>query len=187
MIRSNGVHTFSAGMVLTYKQFKDIQKVCYITGYIADKSNFWEKTTKLYCYAYHEQGVKVYLHGRPGKLYRLRVQVEPCRVLGESDPTALAKLNKRQYKKLVKAVDAMLEKLNVPLSIDEMKISWCDLTVNIEFSSQEELMEYLRIFKKSLNIRHYSHVFSRKMSRKQEMLRLLITTHIVFLVRVPAS
>lgn len=79
--------------------------------------------------------------------------------LGGSDPTALAKLNKHQYEKLVKEVNSMLRKLNVPSSIDKMKISRCDLTVNIGFSSRDELVEYLRIFKKGLCIYHYSRVF----------------------------
>ena len=157
-----GVHTYSAGMTLTYNQFKKVWDACYKTGCIQDTSDFWEATWRLYCYAYQERGVKVFLYGKSGKLYRLRVQVEPCRVLGESDPTALAKLSKRDYKKLIKAVDSMLKKLGVPISIDKMKITRCDLTLNIEFSSQEELMEYLRIFKKSLCIYRYKRVSFKK-------------------------
>lgn len=87
-------------------------------------------------------------------------------MLGEADPTALAKLSKRQYKELVKTVDSMLKELKVPLSINKMKISQCDLTINIEFSSQDELMECLRIFKKSLLIHRYRYVFFKKMTRK---------------------
>ena len=166
MIRSNGVHTFSAGMVLTYKQFQKIWDACYKTGCVQDTSDIWSRTENLYCYAYYEQGVKVYLYRKSGKLYRLRVQVEPCRMLGEADPTALAKLSKRQYKKLVKTVDSILKKLKVPLSIDDMKISRCDLAMNIEFSSQDELMEYLCIFKKSLLIHKYKHVFFKKNDQK---------------------
>lgn len=162
----HGIHTFSSGIVLTYKQFKKIFSAYEKTGCTKDTSDIWKGKVRLYCCAYQEQGIKVFLHGRPGKLYRLRVQIEPCRVLGESDPTALAKLDKRQYKKLVKAVDSVLESLEVPCSIDEMKISRCDLTINIIFSSQKELMEYLRIFKKSLCIRHYEHVLFKKHEQK---------------------
>ena len=73
MIRSDGTHTFSAGMVLTHKQFRNIWGACYKSGCIKDDSKFWENTWRLYCYAFQDQGVKVYLSGRPGKLYRLRV------------------------------------------------------------------------------------------------------------------
>lgn len=166
MIRSYGVHTFSAGMVLTYDQYQKILDACYKTGCIKDTSNIWHGKERLYCYAYLEQGVKVFLHGKAGKLYRLRVQVEPCRVLGDADPTALAKLSKWQYKALVKTVDSMLKKLKVPISIDNMKVSRCDLTVNIEFSTQDELMAYLRIFQKSRLIPKYSHVFFKKNDHK---------------------
>ena len=161
-----GVHTFSVGMILTYGQFKEIQKACRKTGYIQDTSNIWQGKESLYCYAYHEKGVKVYLYGKAGKIYRLRVQIEPCRVLRDPDPTTLAKMSKRQYKKLVKAVDSMLEKIKVPLSIDDMKISRCDLTMNIEFFTLGELMEYLRIFKKSRCIPHYKHIFFKKNDHK---------------------
>lgn len=167
-----GVHTYSVGMVLTYKQFKEVWDACYKTGRIKDESDFWENTDWLYCYAYLEQGVKVCLYSKPGKLYRLRVQVEPCRVLGDADSTALAKISKRQYKALVKAVDTMLKKLKVPTSIDKMKISRCDLTMNIEFSSQDELMAYLRIFQKSCLIPHYSHVFFKKNDQKAENVKI---------------
>ena len=79
-----GVHTFSAGMVLTHKQFKKIFDACYKTGCVQDASDIWKGKERLYCYAYQEQGVKVFLHGKSGKLYRLRIQIEPCRVLGET-------------------------------------------------------------------------------------------------------
>lgn len=161
-----GVHTFSSGMVLTYDQFRKIFDACYKTGYAKYTSDVWSGEEKLYCYAYHKHGIKVFLYGKLWKLYRLRVQVEPCRVLGEPDPTALAKLGKRQYKDMVKAVDAILKTLKIPCSIDEMKISRCDLTVNVEFSSQDELMEYLRIFQNSLHIRRYERVTFKKNMRK---------------------
>ncbi|MCI8440747.1 MAG: hypothetical protein HFF73_14805 [Oscillospiraceae bacterium] len=161
-----GVHTYSAGMTLTYQQFKEIRDACYKTECIIKNSNPWKKTTRLYCYAYLEQGVKVFLSGKSGKLYRLRIQIEPCRVLGLEDPTVLFQPNKRQYKEMVKAVDKMLKKLVIPASIDSMKISRCDLTLNSAFSSQSELREYLRIFQKSLVIPHYKHVFFKKNDQK---------------------
>ena len=157
-----GVHTFSAGMTLTHKQFQKIYNACYKTGCIQGASDIWNQKEWLYCYAYLKQGVKVFLHGNSGKLYRLRVQIEPCRVLGEPDPTALAEFDKRQYNELVKTLDEIFKKLKVPRSIDEMKISRCDLTMNVEFATREELMEYLRIFKKSLCIYRYWRVYFKK-------------------------
>ncbi|MDE7247777.1 MAG: hypothetical protein K2N43_07805 [Lachnospiraceae bacterium] len=121
-----------------------------------------KRKKRLYCYAFLDQGIKIYLHGKSGKWYRLRIQIEPCRVLGEKDPAALAKLNKDTYKKLVKTADKLLKKLEIPCSINEMKISRCDLTVNVEFFDQDELTEYLRIFKKSFVPTAYTHVFFKK-------------------------
>ena len=165
-LNHDGTHTYSLGTTITYEQFRKIWTACYRTGCIVDDSNVFKGIEKLYCYAYMSQGIKVYLHGKPGKLYRLRIQIEPCRVLGSSDATAVASLNKKQYKELVKTADKMLRKLEISQSIDAMKISRCDLTINIYFSTEEELMEYLRIFKKSLLIPHYSRVFFKKNDQK---------------------
>jgi len=163
---THGIHTLSVGMVLTHKQYKKIWDTCYAVGCIPNISDVLKNKEELPCCTYIEQGVKVYLHGKPGKLYRLRVQIEPCRALGEKDPTALTKLDKDTYKKLVKTVDKILKKLKVPRSIGEMKISRCDLTLNLEFSGQDELTEYLRIIKKSLIPWPYTHVFFKKDDEK---------------------
>ena len=161
-----GVHTYSVGMVLTYRQFKKIQDACYETGCVQDTSNIWEVKEQLYCNAYHNQGIKVFLHRISGELYQLRVRIEPCRVLGDAVPTALFQPDKWSYRQMVKSVDKLLKNLKVPCSIDNMKISRCDLTANIEFSSQEELMEYLRILKKSLIIPRYRYVYFEKRGQK---------------------
>ena len=161
-----GVHTYSVGMVLTYKQFKKIQNACYEIGCVQNMSDIWKRKERLYCYAYREQGIKIHLHGISGELYRLRVEIEPCRVLGETKSTALFQPDKWSYQQLVKSADELLQQLKVPCSIDYMKISRCDLTANIEFSSQEELMEYLRILKKSLIIPRYKYVFFEKRGQK---------------------
>ncbi len=82
------------------------------------------------------------------------------------NPTALFRPDRRSYKQLVKTADKSLKKLKVPSSIDRMKISRCDLTGNGLFSSQKELMEYLRIFKRSALIPRYRHVFFSKDDQK---------------------
>ena len=161
-----GVHTYSVGMVLTYKQYKKVLNACYETECVIGTSHIFYGKERLYCYAYHEQGLKVYLHGISGELYRLRIQIEPCRVLGDAAPTALFQPDKWSYRQMVKSADKLLKRVKVPCSVDAMKISRCDLTANIEFSSQEEKMEYLRIFKKSLTIPHYKFVFFKKNDQK---------------------
>ena len=161
-----GVHTYSVGMVLTYKQYKKVLKACYETGCVQDTSNIFNGKERLYCYAYHEQGLKVYLHGISGELYRLRIQIEPCCVLGDAAPAALFQPDKWSYRQMVKSADKLLKRLKVPRSVDAMKINRCDLTANIEFSSQEEKMEYLRILKKSLTVPHYKFVFFKKNDQK---------------------
>jgi len=162
----DGVHTYSVWMAATYKQFGKIWNACCQTGKIDDQSNVFERTKWLYCYTFFEQGVKIYLQAKSGSFYNLNVQIEPCRVLGESDPTALFQLDKKRYKELVGRVDKLLKKMQFPRSVDTMKIHRCDLTVNVRFSTQEELSEYLRVFKKSCIIPHYRRDYFRKNEQK---------------------
>lgn len=115
-----GVYTYSVGMTLTHKQFTKIWEACKESGKatgVLDDS--WCGVELLDCSTYINQGIKVYLLGESEGLYRLWVQVAPCRVLGESVPV---KLKKRQYKELAKEVDPLLKKLKIPCSINEMEI-----------------------------------------------------------------
>lgn len=143
-----GIHTYSVEKVLTYKQYKKIKEMCLVSGKTKDDSNILARTESYFYYGLVEHGIKVYLFGLSGEIYHLSIQIEPCRVLGILDPTALFRANKRHYKQLVKAVDTELKKLLVPGSIDGMKISRCDVTINVSFDDHNILSEYLRILKK---------------------------------------
>lgn len=143
-----GVHTYSVGQVLTYKQYRKIKKKCLDSGKIKENSNIIAGMESYFYYGHVEQGIKLYLFGLSGHIYHLSVQIEPCRVLGSSDPTALFHANQQHYKQLVKTVDAQLQKFSVPGSIDGMKVSRCDVTINASFDDRNILLEYLRILKK---------------------------------------
>lgn len=143
-----GVHTYSVGQVLTYKQYQKVKKKCLDSGKVKENSDIIAGMEYYFYYGHVEQGIKLHLFGVSGQIYRLSVQIEPCRVLGSLDPTVLFRANKRHYKQLVKVVDAQLRKLSVPGSIDGMKISRCDVTINANFDDHNILLEYLRILKK---------------------------------------
>lgn len=143
-----GVHTYSVGQVLTYKQYRKVKKKCLDSGKVKENSDIITGMESYFYYGHVKQGIKLYLFGVSGQIYHLSVQIEPCRVLGSSDPTALFHANQQRYKQLVKAVDAQLQKLSVPGSIDGMKISRCDVTINVSFDDHNILLEYLRILKK---------------------------------------
>ena len=143
-----GIHTYSVEKILTYKQYKKVKKMCLDSGKVTVDSNIIAGIEPYFYYGFAEYGIKLYLIGLSAKIYQLRVQIEPCRVLGAPDPTALFRVNNRQYRALVKKVDAQLEKLSVPGSVDEMKINRCDVTINVSFDDHNILLEYLRILKK---------------------------------------
>ena len=83
------------------------------------------------------------------RTYRVNIKVEPCRVLGSDDPTALYQYSKKSFHKLQRLCDRYLEMLCIPGSIETMKVSRCDLTCNLGFPDQDYVEAYLRILKKS--------------------------------------
>ncbi len=93
---------------------------------LIDRSTDIWSNEKFYSPLYEKEGLKIYLNGAPGKIYRIRIQVDPCRVLGK-DSTALFSSAKEEYDLLKKRCSRMLKKIKVPCSIDEMKISRCDV------------------------------------------------------------
>jgi len=143
-----GVHTYSVGKALTYKQYTKVREKCLKSGKVRENSDIIVGKESYFYYGHVEQGIKLHLFKVSKKIYRLSIQIEPCRVLGSSDPTALFHPNQKRYKLLVKSVDAVLEKLSVPGSIDGMKISRCDVTINASFDDYNIMLEYLRILKK---------------------------------------
>lgn len=161
-----GIHTYSVGMVLTYRQYQTIKEKLYEVGAVSAKENVFKGTERLYSAVYEKKGLKIFMHARAGKLYRLRIQIEPCRVLGEHDPTAVWNPERKTYKEMVKTANRLLKPLKIPLSIHEMKISRCDLTVNLFLKNSTELNEYLRILKKSRSIPRYKRVSFRPDEKK---------------------
>jgi len=142
-------------MVLTYPEFRKIKDTLEKQKALIPRSDYFEKNKVYFSGLYADTGIKLFLYEIPGKLYRIRIQIEPCRVLGSENPLDLYEPTKKTYRQLVKHCDQLLVAIYAPLSIDAMKISRGDGTENIKFSSLEELCEYLRILKKSSSIPHY--------------------------------
>lgn len=160
-----GIHTYSTGMVLTYAEYQAILKACRKMGHMELDADVWKGTERVFCSAFARQGIKLYLFAKQGKIYTLRVQIEPAAVLGEKDAAALF-YNPKDLKRMVKKADQMLSELEVPRSVKRMKIIRCDLTVNVVFSDQSVLLEYLRLMKKSLDIPRYTRTSFSENSKK---------------------
>ena len=158
-----GVHTYSVGMMLTAKQYHIIKR--NIPELERKEIDYFNSKECLYSGFSENQGIKIGL-SHFGLLYQLRIQIEPCRVLGSDNPTDLYIPNKRTYRKLVKITDEILKNCKVPRSIDKMKICRIDLTNDLYFNDHEMLMQYLRILKKGMILPHYKPVKFNKKEKK---------------------
>ena len=120
--------------------------------------------------AFREQGVWLYL-SRMDTIYRVKVRIEPCRVLAGGDPTALFQADKKQYHAMVEQVDSLLQPCGLPRSIDRMKISRMDLTCDLTFQEAGVVQQYIRTLQKSFVLPHYKRVCFREGDGKAKNVR----------------
>ena len=148
-----GVHTFELSQTLTKKQFDAIhQRCCARGGLIPNETKKEYRTLR----DPSMPGITVTLYPiRSRNAYRVSVRVEPCRVLGSKDPTALYSYSQKSYRKLEDICNRYLEQLCIPGELCSIPVSRCDLTCNLVFRSQDIVDAYLRLLKKSCLIPSY--------------------------------
>ena len=143
----SGVHTFEVGQPLTKEQFTVALNLAHARGKLIHNKKGQESYVLL---DQQMPGITVTLYPiHQRRTYRVNIKVEPCRVLGSDDPTALYQYSKKSFHKLQQLCDRYLEMLCIPGSIEAMKVSRCDLTCNLGFPDQDYVEAYLRILKKS--------------------------------------
>ena len=143
----SGVHTFEISQTLTKNQFTSVLNRAHARGKLIHNRKGQESYVLL---DQQMPGITVTLYPiHQRRTYRVNIKVEPCRVLGSDDPTALYQYSKKSFHKLQQLCDRYLEMLCIPGSIEAMKVSRCDLTCNLGFPDQDYVEAYLRILKKS--------------------------------------
>lgn len=167
--QNTGIHTYAVGMTLTAAQYYEIKDSL---GDFLRKNdgNYWSRSEHYTVDAFREQGVWLYL-SRTDTIYRIKVRIEPCRVLRSDDPTALYQPDKKSYRKMVDCVDKLLKLYHVPRSVDRMKISRLDLTCDLLFKDGGLVMQYIRTLQKSFVLPHYKRVFFREKDGKAKDIR----------------
>lgn len=155
-----GVHTCAVGMTLTAAQYYAMKDGL---GDFLRKSdgNYWSRSEHYTVDAFREQGVWLYI-SRMDTIYRVKVRIEPCRVLAGGDPTALFQADKKQYHAMAERVDSLLQKYGLPRSVDRMKISRMDLTCDLTFQEAGVVQQYIRTLQKSFVLPHYKRVCFRE-------------------------
>ena len=114
----SGVHTFEISQTLTKNQFTSVLNRAHARGKLIHNKKGQESYVLL---DQQMPGITVTLYPiYPRRTYRVNIKVEPCRVLGSDDPTALYQYSKKSSHKLQRLCDRYLEMLCIPGSIETM-------------------------------------------------------------------
>lgn len=169
-----GIDTFSYYHTLTSKQkHKIIESLKKLHGFRAEKSNYVENSYSYLSDYLVDGGVRIWLRRSGGKPWGLLLVVHPMLALGNTDRSALYKPKKqREYREIVKRVDKLLKTVNIPCSIDKMKLYRVDVTANLFFSENSLVDEYIRVLKKSALLPHYQLDFFREKEHKVKDFKL---------------
>ncbi len=95
---NTGIHTYSVSTALTAKQYYKI-KDHFENALRQEQSDYWMGKERYVINQFEKQGIKFYL-SHFQKLYRLKIRIEPCRVLGGDNPAALYQPSRKSYKEM---------------------------------------------------------------------------------------
>lgn len=106
---ASGIHTLSFSKTLTAGEYYQILHSAQKQGmHIRSDDDFFAVTSSHTLLGYQKQGVVVYLSQPKRSIYKVKLRIEPERLLGNPDPQALWQCGKGDWKRLVKAVDGLL-------------------------------------------------------------------------------
>lgn len=155
-------HTLASG-----QKSKIVESLKRLSKFHTAASDYWENTYAYFSDYFVDKGVRIWITRKNGKPWGLLIVVHPTLVLGCSDRSALYKpREKSEYQVIVKDVDALLASVNIPYSIDTMKLYRIDTTENMIFSRTLMVDEYIRILKKNCLLPYYQLDFFRENEHK---------------------
>lgn len=163
-----GIDTLSYYLKLTSKQkSKIMENLKKLPKFYTETSDYCENTYSYLSDCFVDEGVRIWFSRKNGKPWGLLIVVHPTLALGISDRSTLyIPRKKSEYKKIVQTVDNLLDSVNIPCSIDEMKLYRGDITANLIFDKSTLVDEYIRILKKSRLLPHYQLDLFRKSEHK---------------------
>lgn len=163
---SSGIHTLSFCRALTGKAYHEILRAALIAGMPVEAQNdYFSDSSTHTLLGLQKRGIVIYLSRPKRTVYMLKLRIEPERLLGNTDAQALWQCEKGEWKRLVKSIDVLLQPLYIP-SLADMKLSIMELTVNLSFSEQRYVDEYLGILKNDCVNAHYRRLYFDKCSGK---------------------
>lgn len=162
----SGIHTVSFSKVLTGEKYYRILHSAQKQGMrLHADDDYFAAASSHTLLGYQKQGIVVYLSQPKRTIYKVKLRIEPERMMGNSDPQALWQYQKGSWKRLVQAVDGLTGALGLP-SLREMTLSVLELTVNLVFPYQEYVDAYIQILKKGYLNGHYKRVWFDKHAGK---------------------
>lgn len=163
---SSGIHTVSFSKALTGAEYYQILHSAQKQGMrIRSDDDYFAAASSHALLGYQKQGLVIYLSQPKWTVYTVKLRIEPERVLGSSDPQALWRCWKGDWKRLVRVVDGLTGALGLP-SLKEMTLSVLELTVNLAFPHQEYVDAYIQVLKKGYLNGHYRRVWFDKRADK---------------------
>ena len=161
---NTGVHTYSVGTTITSKQYYKI-KDSLQTDLRLTQANYWKDQERYTSELLKDHGIWIYL-SKLGTIYRVKIRIEPCRVLEFSSSAALYQADQKSYKAMIKRIDQLLKPYHIPCSVDQMKISQEDLTCNLSFPDSAQVHLSLHALQKAFVLPHYKRDFFHKDDKK---------------------
>lgn len=151
-----GIDTVCYYHALTPKQkSKIIAKLCELPRFRI-KGDYWQESRSYQSDCFADQGIKLFISRISDTPWGLKIVVHPMLVQGETDRSVLYRPScKKDYKALVKAVDKLLARADIPCSVDAMTLYRVDVTTNLIFRKPTPVNAYIRILKKGRLLPNY--------------------------------
>ena len=172
------VHTFEIAVNIPYEEAHACKDAFYRSA-IGKKSYCYKnhKTGILYYQRWSGQGVQVSLQ-KPTNNYnrKMILRVNPSKLLGDAEATALFAPTNSNMEDLVQALDAIVREIPISQTIHDFKLNRLDLCQNTP-TNNAVLLEYIRLLEKGASCtgwkpvtysdKRASHSFRRENDRYQ--------------------
>ena len=188
-----GIHTFSLYHKLSYTQAQNLIESLKERGYFYPlKENNWKYDGTYKSKLYADLGVQIYIY-RYYLYSGFTLRITPCSLLkGSYAAENLYHPLSIDNHKTEERLNYILNDLEIKsdlgeiITANEMSVCRVDPCINVYLDSDDEILEYLRILKKSTLIPHYCVVKFEETSSHVKMSKRRISIHTILKVGEPS-
>lgn len=158
------LHTFELSLIITGAEYqacreylfavaKENSKRCFDDEDKKSKEDKYIENKWLNYLGHMDEGIKISMCPNVStKGFLMRIQVNPSKVCGNQDPTAVFLPIEDSMKTLVDNMSLLIHSLPIQRDIYDFILSRLDLCKNVRLETQAHLTEYLRLFRKSADL-----------------------------------